>query len=83
MPDSIPHDNQLNSSALPALLHGATGPDVIQLQQLLQNHGFHPGPIDGKFGSRTHVALYRFQFSRNLGLTGSVDLNTWQFLAAI
>jgi peptidoglycan hydrolase-like protein with peptidoglycan-binding domain len=82
MPNSVRRDNQFDSKTLPSLLHGATGSDVIRLQTLLQNHGFNPGPADGKFGSRTHVALYRFQFSRNLGLTGSVDLDTWHFLAA-
>jgi peptidoglycan hydrolase-like protein with peptidoglycan-binding domain len=59
---------------------GSTGTDVIALQYSLQRRGFNPGAIDGNFGSRTHTAVYRFQFSQELSLTGSVDLETWQAL---
>jgi peptidoglycan hydrolase-like protein with peptidoglycan-binding domain len=79
----IQRDIQLNYAPPPCIKQGATGPYVIRLQQLLDYRGFNPGPVDGDFGSRTHVAVYRFQFSRSLKLTGIVDLVTWDFLSTV
>lgn len=31
--------------------------DIATVQQLLQNHGFNPGPIDGKWGPQSQRAL--------------------------
>ena len=62
------------------LRQGVTGAAVIDLQQRLQQQGFHPGAIDGNFGVRTHTAVYRFQFAQALALTGGVDDQTWQRL---
>lgn len=64
------------------LQQGSTGIDVIDLQHSLQRRGFNPGAVDGNFGVRTHTAVYRFQFSQALSLTGGVDLETWQALKA-
>ncbi|PSB16976.1 peptidoglycan-binding protein [Phormidesmis priestleyi ULC007] len=69
-----------SSCPIAFLRQGSTGTDVIDLQYSLQQRGFNPGAIDGSFGSRTHTAVYRFQFSQELSLTGSVDLETWQAL---
>jgi peptidoglycan hydrolase-like protein with peptidoglycan-binding domain len=71
---------QVNSCPIAFLRQGSTGTDVINLQQILQRRGFKPGAIDGNFSIRTHTAVYRFQFSQDLSLTGSVDLETWQLL---
>ena len=71
---------QANSYPIAWLQQGSTGVDVIGLQHSLQQRGFNPGAIDGNFGVRTHTAVYRFQFSQSLSLTGSVDLETWQVL---
>lgn len=49
------------------LLRGMSGYDVGVLQFLLRRHGFRTGPLDGRFGARTAVALRRFQ--RRAGLT--------------
>ncbi len=70
----------LNYCPIAWLRQGATGSEVINLQQILQRRGFNPGAIDGNFGTRTHTAVYRFQFSQALALTGGVDLVTWQAL---
>ena len=50
-----------------ALRRGMRGYDVGVLQFLLRRHGFRTGPLDGRFGARTTVALRRFQ--RRAGLT--------------
>ena len=41
----------------PTLRIGSRGASVQQLQQLLRNEGYDPGPIDGIFGSRTQSAV--------------------------
>ncbi|MBI5157751.1 MAG: peptidoglycan-binding protein [Acidimicrobiia bacterium] len=56
------------------------GPAVIELQTLLTNQGFNPGPIDGKFGPRTEAAVRSFQTARSLPVTGVVDTATWTAL---
>ena len=56
------------------------GPAVIELQTLLNNQGFNPGPIDGSFGPRTEAAVRSFQTARSLSITGAVDTATWTAL---
>jgi peptidoglycan hydrolase-like protein with peptidoglycan-binding domain len=51
---------------MPSLKLGSSGPRVTALQQLLQQHGFDSGAIDGQFGPGTEAALQAFQ--RNVGL---------------
>jgi peptidoglycan hydrolase-like protein with peptidoglycan-binding domain len=81
MPNSTP-SNQATYRPLILLQQGAVGTDVVKLQQLLKQKGFNPGPADGQFGSRTHTAVYLFQFSRGLPLNGGVDLTTWEAIEA-
>lgn len=57
---------QLNSS----------GPDVVALQQELQEAGFSPGAIDGSFGPGTEAAVLAFQHSEGLAADGIVGPNT-------
>jgi peptidoglycan hydrolase-like protein with peptidoglycan-binding domain len=70
----------VNSCPIAFLRQGVSGAAVIYLQQILRQRGFNPGAIDGSFGARTHTAVYRFQFSQDLPLTGGVDVETWQAL---
>ena len=67
-------------SPCPTLRQGATGPSVVQLQQLLTSHGFSPGAIDGIFGPRTEAAVIAFQGSRGLVQDGIVGVRTWTAL---
>lgn len=48
------------------LKEGATGPEVIKLQERLKELGFDPGSADGEFGPGTEAAVMAFQ--RNAGL---------------
>ncbi len=74
------HATPANSYPIAFLRRGSTGTNVIDLQHRLQQREFSPGVIDGNFGARTHTAVYRFQFSQALRLTGGVDVETWQVL---
>lgn len=67
-------------SSCPTLSIGSRGASVAQLQELLRNAGFDPGPIDGIFGSRTQSAVIAFQKSKNLVPDGIVGIMTWTAL---
>jgi peptidoglycan hydrolase-like protein with peptidoglycan-binding domain len=53
---------------------------VAQVQELLKDAGFNPGPIDGILGPRTKGALRRYQASQGLPATGALDKATRQAL---
>lgn len=67
-------------SSCPTLSIGSRGASVAQLQELLRNAGFDPGPIDGIFGTRTQSAVIAFQRSKNLVPDGIVGVMTWTAL---
>jgi peptidoglycan hydrolase-like protein with peptidoglycan-binding domain len=46
---------------------------VIQIQEALNNAGYHLGTPDGKLGAGTLAALKKFQGDRHLPLTGRTD----------
>ena len=57
--------------------NGDKGHLVKKLQSLLLDLGYHPGPIDGHFGSLTEDALEKFQSRRKIysdGICGSSTL---------
>jgi len=61
------------------------GPDcagsaALRAQILLARAHFSPAEIDGKYGTNLRAALYGFQASRKMPLTGVVDDSTWQAL---
>lgn len=64
----------------PLLSQGSRGAYVRELQNLLRDKGFDPGPIDGIFGTRTRSAVIAFQRSRNLNPDGIVGVRTWTAL---
>lgn len=49
------------------------GIDPKQLQTLLTQHGFSPGPIDGVMGIKTQQALARWK--QSMGLPATADIN--------
>jgi len=51
---------------------GSRGSDVQELQRLLQQNGFRPGPIDGIFGNMTHGAVLSYQRVTGLPTVGVV-----------
>ncbi|TAD78702.1 MAG: hypothetical protein EA001_06470 [Oscillatoriales cyanobacterium] len=59
---------------------GDAGPSVARLQRQLQRLGTYSGPLDGRFGPATAVALTAFQRSRGLYSKPAVDMATRQAL---
>jgi murein L,D-transpeptidase YcbB/YkuD len=65
----------------PVLRKGAKGPEVKEMQTLLNNLGF-PCEPDGSFGSATHAEVLAFQKDRNLEKDGVCGPKTWAALRA-
>jgi len=63
-----------------AYRRGASGQEVVRIQQKLQQLQLYSGPLDGLFGGGTESAVRNFQ--RNLGLEvdGVVGSTTWREL---
>jgi lipoprotein-anchoring transpeptidase ErfK/SrfK len=58
-------------------IHGdVAGASVAKVQILLDQVGFSPGVIDGRWGKNTEKAVYWFQKAGGLGATGKVDRAT-------
>jgi peptidoglycan hydrolase-like protein with peptidoglycan-binding domain len=62
---------------------GDRGDLVTKLQVALTAGGFDPGPIDGRFGSKTERAVRGFQSDRGLTVDGIVGPHTWRALSFI
>jgi peptidoglycan lytic transglycosylase len=62
------------------LRQGAHGAEVRQLQELLRQHGYYGGALDGDFGWRTHVAVTKYQNDAGLHADGTVGPDTWRSL---
>jgi peptidoglycan hydrolase-like protein with peptidoglycan-binding domain len=58
------------------LRYGSRGSDVKSLQQRLNQLGFKCGTPDGRFGPKTRTAVYSFQRSKGLKVTGIADSTT-------
>lgn len=48
-------------------------PKVEEIQDILKYGGFKPGPVDGRLGSQTRMAIRKFQKSKGLKVTGRID----------
>lgn len=59
---------------------GYQGTDVQEIQTLLMQRGYSPGPIDGVFGPATKTAVMRFQSDRGFTIDGIVGPMTWAAL---
>lgn len=62
------------------LMKGYTGDDIVQLQQLLNAHGFWSGYVDGIFGKMTTDALVRFQKVKGIKADGIAGTETFRAL---
>lgn len=56
---------------------GDSGPEVVELQQLLFDHGVDSGSTDGHFGPKTRNAVVRFQSMMGVAADGIVGPETW------
>lgn len=59
---------------------GATGSDVVKLQQALEYLGYYDGPIDGIYGKGTKDAVIKFQKKRSLSTDGIAGSGTLRVL---
>lgn len=66
--------------AYPNVRRGSVGVAVTAAQTHLEAHGYSPGRIDGRFGSRTEVAAKAFQRSAGLTADGIIGPVTWAAL---
>lgn len=73
-------DPAVASNSLPTLHAGDRGPDVTNLQELLQDHGYNVLG-DGNFGRATQTAVRQFQRAKRLGADGIVGPLTWAALS--
>jgi hypothetical protein len=53
---------------------------VQQAQERLKDAGFDPGPIDGRLGNQTRVAIREYQKAHGLPPTGQLDESTRELL---
>lgn len=51
-------------------------PATRQIQGVLQERGYDPGPLDGVLGKKTREALRRFQKDHHLAETGEITADT-------
>jgi peptidoglycan hydrolase-like protein with peptidoglycan-binding domain len=70
----------MSTQALPTLRVGNTGSQVKYLQDILNQIGYGPLTADGIFGSKTEVAVKKFQKAFSLTVDGIVGSKTWAAL---
>jgi g-D-glutamyl-meso-diaminopimelate peptidase len=68
------------SNIMETIYIGSTGPDVRQLQSILNRIGYNAGAVDGSFGSQTQQAVIAFQRNNGLNADGVVGPATWAVL---
>lgn len=74
--------DQLDSQPVRVPIHGDVGgPSVLRAQVLLDRARFSVGPIDGRWGKNSEIAVYWFQQQNGLEATGDVDESTFRVLA--
>ncbi len=59
------------------LKEGSQGPEVTELQVLLDYAGYSPGATDGIFGPKTKAAVLKLQQAKKLVVDGEVGPKTW------
>ncbi len=68
--------SSVTPSSATFLRRGSSGPHVAELQQMLKDAGFDPGPLDGKFGPKTKAAVLAFQRAKGIQVDGIVGPQT-------
>jgi peptidoglycan hydrolase-like protein with peptidoglycan-binding domain len=67
----------------PTIGQGATGADVVTLQQALALYGTYRGDLGGVYDADTAPAVQAFQASRGLAEDGVAGTDTWAQLVAL
>jgi len=58
------------------------GPSILKAQVLLDRANFSVGPIDGRWGKNSEIAVYWFQEQQGIAPTGAIDEATFRAIAA-
>lgn len=78
-----PEPSTVPTQTGPLLRRGATGDDVVRLQNALYIAGHDPGKADGIFGPKTERAVRDFQAQYALLVDGVVGPKTWAALPTV
>jgi peptidoglycan hydrolase-like protein with peptidoglycan-binding domain len=73
---SIHPEEAYPNDAPPLASAGDHAPLFKAVQERLLEEGFDGGPANGNFGAKTQAALAQFQLSRNLPVSGALDVRT-------
>lgn len=65
----------------PVIRLGSAGEEVTRLQRRLRRLGYAPGPVNGRYGSRTSAAVWAFQKANGIRPGDTVKADTWTALA--
>ena len=76
VPEPLPEAKEPEPPVVVSPLPPQPDPVVRQIQGVLQERGYKPGPLDGVLGKKTRAALRRFQKDHNLSVTGEIDTDT-------
>ena len=76
---NVEYENGVIYMNHPILKRGSSGDAVVELQNLLNQHGYGLNP-DGKFGAKTEEAVKDFQKQNGLVADGIVGDATWSML---
>lgn len=79
-PDTPKNRRGSPEAAIPALVVGSRGPDVIAAQELLRAQGYAVGAVDGVFGQLTARAVAAFQHEHSLAVDGDLDAHDMEVL---
>jgi peptidoglycan hydrolase-like protein with peptidoglycan-binding domain len=79
---AIATTSETSGTSTVVVSYATRGPNVADLQTLLEAIGYDPGPIDWTFGPMTRDAVVVFQAATNLPASGIVDGRTWDALQA-
>lgn len=73
----------IESSPIRVPIRGdVNGPSVLKAQILLDRANYSVGPIDGRWGRNSEIAVYWFQDQHGIEPTGDVDEATFRALAS-
>jgi len=75
LPSFTPHSTSTARPTRYVSPRSAPQPDLAirQVQGILHEQGYNPGPIDGLMGQKTRAALRQFQLDHQLAETGQID----------
>lgn len=80
---AVPTGSSTVAPVRSSLTLGSQGPEVTELQSILQLLGFYLGRVDGVFSEATQQGVQRFQQAAGLPTTGQMTLGDWNRLLPI